>query len=97
MQTDRLVSQSLYRFFYWTAIAMTLACVALVLATNSEFLNSWPGPGIPWSWVAGIAAILAFIAAEFCEPGHKASRKLSPAGQLAPLADTTAETIYQEI
>jgi hypothetical protein len=52
--------------FYWIGVAMTVACFAFVLAGNTELLARFEHKSFPLSWVFGAAAVLAFLAAEFC-------------------------------
>jgi hypothetical protein len=55
--------------FYWIGVVMTTACVATVLAGNTELFHRFEHTGFPLSWAfAGIAAI-AFLATEICNPG----------------------------
>jgi type IV secretory pathway VirB2 component (pilin) len=52
--------------FYWIGVTMTLACVALVVAGNTDLFGRFEHKGFPLSWVFGGAAVLAFLAAEAC-------------------------------
>jgi len=45
---------------------MTLACVAFILAGNTEMLWRLEHARIPLSWVFGGVAVLSFLAAELC-------------------------------
>ncbi len=56
---------------YWIGIVMTLSCLALILAGNTELLWRFEHRGFPLSWVFGCAAILAFLV---CEYGQTAFR-----------------------
>jgi hypothetical protein len=51
--------------FYWIGVASSLACFFLVLARNTEFGWRFEHSSVPLSWLAGVVAILAFLAAEF--------------------------------
>jgi hypothetical protein len=51
--------------FYWLGVAMTLACLGLVLAGNTESFWTFEHSRFPLSWMFGGVAILAFLAAEF--------------------------------
>jgi hypothetical protein len=51
--------------FYCVGVAMTLACLALILAGNTDLGWRLEHQGFPLSWVLGSAAILAFLAAEY--------------------------------
>jgi hypothetical protein len=55
---------------YWIGIVMTLVCVALVLAGNTELLWRFEHRGFPLSWVFGCVAVVAFLV---CEYGQSAS------------------------
>ena len=50
--------------FYWIGVTMTLACVAFVMAGNTELAGRFEHRGFPLSWAFGVAAVLAFLAAE---------------------------------
>lgn len=51
---------------YWIGVVMTLACVALVLAGNTELVYQFEHRYFPLSWTLAGIAVLAFLAAEFC-------------------------------
>jgi hypothetical protein len=53
--------------FNWIGVAMTLAFLAVVLAGNTELVWRFEHTGFPLSWVFAGAAILAFMATEFCD------------------------------
>lgn len=53
--------------FYWIGVAMTLAFFALVLAGNTELGWRFEHRGLPLSWAFAGVAVLAFLAAEFCD------------------------------
>jgi hypothetical protein len=55
-----------YEGFYWIGVAATVACFALILAGNTELLWRFEHTRLPLSWVCAGAAVLAFLAAEFC-------------------------------
>lgn len=90
---------ALYRSFYWTGVVLAVVSLSLALARNSTLLDSWRGPGIPWSWVAGVVAIFAFVCAEGCDPGGDTSGERGPAGEPTPNAesDPSREAVYQEM
>ena len=46
---------------------MTVACFAFILAGNTETVWRFEHTRFPFSWAFGGAAILAFLAAEFCD------------------------------
>jgi hypothetical protein len=56
----------LYDVLYCAGVAMTVACLAFVLAGNTEVLWQLEHARIPLSWVFGGVAILSFLAAEIC-------------------------------
>jgi len=56
----------IYVAFYWLGVVMALACFAVVLAGNTELLYRFEHRGLPLSWGFAGAAVLAFLAAEFC-------------------------------
>jgi hypothetical protein len=53
--------------FYWTGVAMTVACIALIVVGNTEFAWRLEHTGFPLSWAFAGAAMLAFLAAEVCD------------------------------
>ena len=55
-----------YDGFYWIGVALTLACFALILAGNTELVWRFEHTRFPLSWAFAGAAVLAFLAAEFC-------------------------------
>jgi len=46
---------------------LALACLAVVLAGNTELVWRFEHSGFPLSWVLAGAALLAFLATEFCD------------------------------
>jgi len=58
---------ALYGWFYWTGIAMAVACLILTFSRNTAFGWRFDHMPLPLSWIAGALAISAFLAAEF---GH---------------------------
>jgi len=67
MPTLRRVRTSVFfDAFYWIGVAMAIACLAFVLAGNTEVLWRFEHVGIPVSWAFGAVALLAFVAAEVC-------------------------------
>ena len=60
------VRQSWIAVFYWLGVAMTLGCFALVVAGNTELFGRFEHRGFPLSWIAGCAAVVAFLTAEAC-------------------------------
>jgi hypothetical protein len=69
---------------------MILAFVALVLAGNTELIWRFEHAGFPLSWACGIAAMLAFLAAEFCDSTAAPSRQEEEdrSSQLSPEWET---------
>jgi hypothetical protein len=64
--TVRTRTAGLYAGFYWIGIIMTIACVAVVLAGNTDLIYPFEHSRFPTSWVFAGVAILSFLAAEFC-------------------------------
>ena len=70
--------------FYWIGVTTTLACIAFVIVGNTELAGRFEHGGFPLSWAFGVAAILAFLAAEAC---HTASSGATGTeGRTGPLA-----------
>lgn len=55
------------RVFNWIGVVLTLACFAVVTASNTELIWRFEHAGLPLSWVLAGAAVLAFLATEFCD------------------------------
>jgi len=53
--------------FYWTGVAMALACLAFVVAGNTEFFWRFEHAGFPVAWAFAGAAMLAFAVFELCD------------------------------
>jgi len=52
--------------FYWIGVALTVACIAIVVAGHMERFSVLEQLGFPLSWAfAGMAGV-AFLAAELC-------------------------------
>ena len=81
----------LYASFYWIGIAMTLGCFALVLAGNTGLVWRFEHPGFPLSWAFGGAAVLAFLAAEYCDPAFSHTREAEDRSQQPSPEWETAE------
>lgn len=60
--------QILNSTLYWMGIVMSALCVALTCARNTELVLRFEHTGFPLSWAAGLMAIVAFLAAEYCDP-----------------------------
>jgi len=46
---------------------MILACLALIVAGNTEFVWGFEHSGLPLSWAFAGGAVLAFVAFEVCD------------------------------
>ncbi|MGD0047394.1 MAG: hypothetical protein ABSE42_10280 [Bryobacteraceae bacterium] len=55
------------RTWNWIGVVLTLACFGTVVAGNTELVWRFEHAGFPLSWVLAGAAILAFLATEFCD------------------------------
>jgi threonine/homoserine/homoserine lactone efflux protein len=60
---------------YWIGIAMTLACLVLIVAGNTELFWRFEHTPLPLSWVFAGVAVLAFVAFEFCESAPSPPRE----------------------
>jgi hypothetical protein len=82
---------------YWTGIAMSLVCFTLILAGNTELVWPFEHRGFPLSWAFGCAAVLAFLAYEFCPSELPRRRDIEereePVSQFAP-AWESVESMY---
>jgi hypothetical protein len=63
------------RTFCGLGLVMTLATLALILAGNTEVAYRFEHTGFPLSWGFAAIAILAFLAAEICQPGDSPARE----------------------
>lgn len=71
--------------FYWIGVAMVLACLALIVAGNTEFLWRFEHTGFPLSWAVAGAAVFAFLAFEVCDYGSSLPRQAEkPSSQFSP-------------
>jgi hypothetical protein len=61
-----------YAGFFWMGVAMTLACIALILAGNTETFYRLERTSFPLSWAFAGVAVFEFLAAEVCH--HADSR-----------------------
>ena len=66
--TERDSTAALFAGFYWIGVFMTLACLALILAGNTQVGYRFEHGGFPMSWALASLAVLAFLAAEFFRP-----------------------------
>ena len=55
-----------YVGFYWMGVIMTVACFAVVLASNTNLIYRFEHSRFPLSWALACVAMLSFLAAEFC-------------------------------
>jgi threonine/homoserine/homoserine lactone efflux protein len=75
--------------FYWIGVAMTLACLVLIVAGNTELLWRFEHARLPLSWVFAGGAVLAFLAFEFCESAPSVPRGAEDrSSQLSPELET---------
>jgi hypothetical protein len=58
---------TLQRSLNGIGVVLTLACFATVVAGNTELVWRFEHAGFPLSWVLAGAAVLAFLATEFCD------------------------------
>jgi hypothetical protein len=68
---------SLTAVSYCIGIVMTLVCVALVLAGNTELVWRFEHRGFPLSWVFGCVAIAAFLVCEYCQSASPRPRAVA--------------------
>jgi hypothetical protein len=61
--------------FYWIGIAMSVLCVVLAGARNTELIGRFEHSSFPLSWAAGVIAILAFVASEYFHPAPPARER----------------------
>jgi hypothetical protein len=52
--------------FFWIGVILALASFAFVMGHGTELVGRFEHRGLPLSWVFGVAAVLAFLAAEIC-------------------------------
>lgn len=71
--------------FYWTGVALTVACFAFALAGNTELMWRFEHRGFPLSWAVACAGVVAFLAAELCDSAFPLSNEIEGASsQLSP-------------
>jgi len=58
--------------FYWIGVIMTVLCVGLACARNTQWVLNLEPAHFPLCWAAGLIAILAFLASEYCDPATTA-------------------------
>jgi len=70
---------------YWIGVAMTLACLALIVAGNTELLWRFEHTGFPLAWALAGGAVLAFLAFEVCQAAPSVRREAEDrSSQLSP-------------
>jgi hypothetical protein len=66
---DRMtVQQRVTDTFYWIGMAMSVLCIGLESARNTELVWRLEHANFPLSWAVGLMAILAFLASEYWYP-----------------------------
>jgi hypothetical protein len=81
--------RNLMDWFLGIGVVMTLASLAVVLASNTGLVWPLEHTGFPLSWMLAGAAILAFLATELCHddpsplPVHEAEEE-EESSQLTP-------------
>ena len=76
--------QKFNAMFYWLGIALSVACISLVLVRNTELVWRFEHAGFPLSWAAGLIAILAFLAAEYFDPATVEKPIMRPVPEMLP-------------
>jgi hypothetical protein len=66
--TKRDGTVGFYAGLYWLGMVMTLGCLVLIVAGNTELLYQFEHMRFPLSWACAGIAVLAFVAAELCHP-----------------------------
>jgi hypothetical protein len=79
--------KGIYAGCYWTGITMTLVCLALILASNTELGYWYEHSPFALSWAFGGFAILAFLAAEFYAPAASSGTRA---------ADESSQPVLEE-
>ena len=81
--------------FYWAGVTMAFACIAVVLAGNTDTVYRFEHARFPLLWAFAGVTVIAFLAAEFCivvtagndKPGDGSSR-VPQASPAAPFEST---------
>lgn len=60
---------------YWIGMVMTLTCLAIIVAGNTELFYRFEHTPFPLSWAFAGLAVLAFLAAELCGPADFSERE----------------------
>jgi len=83
--------------FYWIGITMSVLCIALAVASNTESLSRVQPADFPLSWVAGLAAVLAFLASEYFDPPAPAKVRRARRWSEEPLEASSLETEFADV
>ena len=67
--------------FFWSGLALSFACFALVATGNSRLVYPVEHTVLPLSWAFGGAAIVQFLAAELCHHAHTVARRAKEASE----------------
>jgi hypothetical protein len=96
--SQRVAAQQKLAFtFYWIGVIMSVLCIGLAFARNTELVSNLPSAGFPLSWAAGAIAILAFLVAEY---GHRVVMAKDPVARRfseEPIEDTSWETELADV
>jgi hypothetical protein len=63
--------------FYWLGVAMTVACLGLVLASNTKWGHRLDTADFPVSWVLAGIGLISFLVSEICRPRKKSDDQAS--------------------
>lgn len=85
------VQQTWSTAFYWIGAIMSVLCIALAWARNTEFLARFDRGDFPLAWAAGAIAILALLASEYCHPAPPAKGRVR-----RPVPETPRENLAWE-
>ena len=70
--------------FYWMGVTLTGVFLALVSASNSDLGWQFEHRGFPLSWGFAGAAMLAFVAGEYCHHTFRPQPREGRSSQMAP-------------
>ena len=95
MSTDAKLAaqQKLTDAFYWIGIVMSILCVVLAAARNTALVGRFDHASFPAAWAAGLIAIVAFLASEYCHPAPPAKTR-TPRYVAEPVAELQWETEF---
>ncbi len=89
MAQQRTALKMIRDAFYWCGVLAVIACLTFALSSNTALGWRWEHMHLPASWLMGVVAIVAFIAAEILGSeklaGYRASA--TSAVELVPSAD----------